>query len=111
MLIYLLWKNAQYLSYSSSLQKWINTNITEPNVTNLVNDLLSCEKLANKNTSNGYCGSNNGLINIANIPDLPESFITNLTLDLSNKYYFWLFKIFRNFIISSVNYKLCYNIK
>ena len=29
-------QNAQYLSYSSTLQKWINTNITESNVTNLV---------------------------------------------------------------------------
>ena len=38
-------RNAQYLSYSSTLQKWINTNITESNVTNLVNDLLSCEKI------------------------------------------------------------------
>ena len=37
-------QNKQYLSYSSTLQKWINTNITESNVTNLVNDLLSCEK-------------------------------------------------------------------
>ena len=49
-------KNAQYLSYSSTLQKWIKTNITESNVTNLVNNLSLCEKLANKNTSNGYCG-------------------------------------------------------
>ena len=54
-------QNAQYLSYSSTLQKWINTNITESNVTNLVNDLASYEKLVNKNTSNGYCGLNNGL--------------------------------------------------
>ena len=38
-------QNAQYLSYSSTLQKWINTNITESNVTNLVNDLAACEKL------------------------------------------------------------------
>ena len=48
-------ENAQYLSYSSTLQKWINTNISESNVTNLVNDLASCEKLSNKNTSNGHC--------------------------------------------------------
>ena len=41
-------QNAQYLSYSSTLQKWINTNITESNVTNLINDLASCEKLTNK---------------------------------------------------------------
>ena len=39
---------AQCLSYSSTSQKWINTNITESNVTNLVNDLVSCEKLINK---------------------------------------------------------------
>ena len=75
-------QNAQYLSYSSTLQKWINTNITESNVTNLVNDLLSCEKIINKNTSNGYCGLNNGLINVVNIPNLPESWIINLTSDL-----------------------------
>ena len=31
-------QNAQYLSYSSTSQKWINTNITESSVTNLVND-------------------------------------------------------------------------
>ena len=36
-------QNAQYLSYSSTLQKWINTNITESNVTNLVSYLASCE--------------------------------------------------------------------
>ena len=37
-------QNAQYLSYSSTSQKRTNINITESNVTNLVNDLLSCEK-------------------------------------------------------------------
>ena len=42
-------------------------------------------KLTSKNTSNGYCGLNNGLINTVNIPNLPESLITKLTLDLSNK--------------------------
>jgi hypothetical protein len=78
-------QNAQYLSYSSTLQKWINTNISESNVTNLVNDLSLCEKLSNKNTSNGYCGLNNGLINVVNIPNLPESLIINLTSDLLNK--------------------------
>ena len=55
------------------------------NVSNLVNDLASCEKLVNKNTSNGYCGLNNGLINVTNIPNLPESVIINLTSDLLNK--------------------------
>ena len=30
-------------------------------------------------------GLNNGLINIINIPNLPESMIINLTSDLSNK--------------------------
>ena len=79
-------QNAQYLSYSSTLQKWINTNITESNVTNLVNDLSLCEKLSNKNTSNGYCGlDTNTLIPVVNIPNLPESLITNLTSDLSKK--------------------------
>ena len=38
-------QNAQYLSYSSTLRKWINTSIAESNVPNLVNDLLSCEKI------------------------------------------------------------------
>ena len=37
-------QNAQYLSNSSTSQKLINTNITESNVTNLVNDLASSEK-------------------------------------------------------------------
>ena len=74
-------QNAQYLSCSSILQKWLNTNITESNVTNLVNDLAACEKLTNINSINGYCG----LINIVNIPNLPESLITNLTSDLSNE--------------------------
>ena len=78
-------ENAEYLSYSSTLQKWINTNITESNVTKLVNDLASCEKLANENNSNGYCGLNNGLINVVDIPNFLESLITTLTLDLSNK--------------------------
>ena len=78
-------QNNQFLTYNSTNQKWINTNITESNVTNLVNDLLSCEKIANKNTSNGYCGLNNGLINVVNIPNLPESLIINLTSDLLNK--------------------------
>ena len=64
---------------------WINTNINESNVSNLVNDLASCEKTVDKNSTNGYCGLNNGLINIVNIPNLPESLMTNLTADLSNK--------------------------
>ena len=78
-------QNTQYLSYSSTLQKWININITESNVTNLVNDLASCEKLTNKNTNNGYCGLNDGLINIVNIPNLPEPMKINSTSHLSNK--------------------------
>ena len=78
-------QNAQYLSYSSTLQKWINANITESNVSKLVNDLASCEKLTNKNSINGYCGLNNAFINIVNIPNLPASLITNLTSDLSSK--------------------------
>ena len=78
-------QNNQFLTYNSTNQKWINTNITESNVTNLVNDLLSCEKLSNKNTSNGYCGLNNGLINVVNISNLPESLIIHLTSDLLNK--------------------------
>ena len=41
-------QNNQFLTYNSTNQKWINTNITESNVTNLVNDLLSCDKIANK---------------------------------------------------------------
>ena len=78
-------QNNQFLSYNSTNKMWINTNINESNVTNLVNDLLSCEKIFNKNTSNGYCGLNNGLINVVNIPNLPESLITNLSSGLSNK--------------------------
>ena len=78
-------QNNQFLSYNSTNQMWVNTNITESNVTNLVNDLSLCEKLSNKNTSNGYCGLNNGLINIVNISNLPESLITNLSTDLLNK--------------------------
>ena len=76
-------QNAQYLSYSSTLQKWINTNITESNVTNLVNDLSLCQKLSNKNTSNGYCGlDTNTLIPVVNVPNLPKSLITNISTDL-----------------------------
>ena len=78
-------QNNQFLSYNSSNQMWVNTNINESNVSNLVNDLASCEKTVNKNTTNGYCGLNNGLINIINIPKLPESMIINLTSHLSNK--------------------------
>ena len=78
-------QNAQYLSYSSTLQKWLNTNITESNVTKLVNYLAACEKVTNKNSINGCCGLINGFINIVNIPNVPESLITNLTSDLSNK--------------------------
>ena len=64
---------------------WVNANINESNVSNLVSDLASCEKTVNKNTTNGYRGLSNGLINIINIPNLPESMIINLTSDLSNK--------------------------
>ena len=74
-------QNNQFLSYNSTNKMWINTNINESNVSNLVNDLASCEKTANINTTNGYCGLSNGLINIINIPNLPESMITNLTSD------------------------------
>ena len=42
-------------------------------------------QVTNKNSINGYCGLINGFINIVNIPNLPESLITNLTADLSNK--------------------------
>ena len=75
----------QNASYSSTSQKRLNTIITESNVTNLVNDLAACEKVTNKNSIIGYCGLINGFINIVNIPNLPESLITNLTSDLSNK--------------------------
>ena len=54
-------------------------------MSNLVNDLSSCEKTINKNTTNGYCGLNNGFIDIINIPNLPESMIINLASYLSNK--------------------------
>ena len=37
-------QNNQFLSYNSSNQMWVNTNINESNVSNLVNDLASCEK-------------------------------------------------------------------
>ena len=43
------------------------------------------KKIINKNTSNGYCGLNNGLINVASIPNLPEPLIINLTSELLNK--------------------------
>ena len=75
----------QLLSYNSTNKKWVNTNINESNVSNLVNDLASCEKTGNKNTTNGYCRLKNGFVNIVNIPNLPESMIINLTSDLSNK--------------------------
>ena len=78
-------QNNQFLSYNSTNQMWVNTNINESNVSNLVNDLASCEKTVNKKTTNGYCGLYNGLINIINIPNLPETRIMNLTSDLSNK--------------------------
>ena len=42
-------------------------------------------KLVKKNTSNTRCGLNAGFTNIVNIPNLPESLITNLTSDLSDK--------------------------
>ena len=69
----------------NNITKWLNTNITESSVTDLVNDLAACEKVTNKNSINGYCGLINGFINIVNIPNLPESLITTLTSDLSNK--------------------------
>ena len=78
-------QNNQFLSYTSTNKMCINTNINVSNVSNLVNDSASCEKLVNKNTSNGYCGLHNGLINIINIPNLPESTIINLTSDLQTK--------------------------
>ena len=64
-------QNNQFLSYNSTNKMWINININESNVSNLVNDLASCEKTVNKNTTNGYCGLNNGLLNVVNIPNLP----------------------------------------
>ena len=78
-------QNNQFLSYNSTNKMWINTNINESNVSSFVNDLASCDKTVNKNTTNGYCGLNNGFINIVNIPNLPESHITNLSTDSSNK--------------------------
>ena len=38
-------QNNQFLSYNSANKMWINTNINKSNVSNLVNDLASCEKL------------------------------------------------------------------
>ena len=41
--------------------------------------------MVNKNTSNTRCGLNAGFTNTVNIPNLPESLITSLTSDLSDK--------------------------
>ena len=46
-----------------------------------IDNTPSQNKIINKNTINGYCGLNNGLINVVNIPNLPESLIINLTSD------------------------------
>ena len=78
--------DSQVLTYNSSSSKWINSNISESQITNLVTDLSNCEKTANKNISSGYCGlDSNSLVPVNNIPYLSESKITNLTTDLSNK--------------------------
>ena len=37
-------QNNQFLSYNSTNKMWINTNINESNVSNLVTDLASCKK-------------------------------------------------------------------
>ena len=59
----------QYLYYNGS--QWINQNITESNVSNLVSDLLNCEKITNKNIANGYCPiEQNSLVPLVNIPNL-----------------------------------------
>ena len=47
--------------------------------------MSACEKTANKNVASGYCPLDiNSLVPIANIPSIAESYITNLTTDLSN---------------------------
>jgi len=80
-------QNSQFLSYNTTSKMWNNSNISESNVTNLVSDLLSCEKSVNKNVANGYCPlDSNSLIPVNKIPsDIPENNITNLTNDLLNK--------------------------
>ena len=45
-------QNNHFLSYNSTNQMGVNTNINESNVSNLVNDLSLCEKTVNKNTTN-----------------------------------------------------------
>ena len=78
--------NAQVLTYDSIAFKWINSNITESQITNLTTDLSSCEKISNKGIYNGYCGiDTNTLISVSNIPNLSESQINNLNNDLNNK--------------------------
>ena len=48
--------NNNVLQYENGY--WVNSNlsISESNVTNLVSDLASCEKTANKNQPSGYAG-------------------------------------------------------
>ena len=78
--------NSQVLTYNSISTKWINSNITESQITNLTTDLSNCEKIANKGIANGYCGvDTNSLISVSNIPNLSESQINNLNNDLNNK--------------------------
>ena len=78
--------NVQVLTYNSISTKWINSNISESQITNLTTYLSNCEKNANKGISNGYCGlDTNSLISVSNIPNLPESQINNLSNGLSNK--------------------------
>ena len=62
-------QNQQFLSYNSTSKMWNNLNISESNVTNLVSDLLSCEKSINKNVAKGYCPlDSNSLIPVNKTP-------------------------------------------
>ena len=40
--------NSQVLTYSSTSTKWINSNITESQITNLTTELSNCDKITNK---------------------------------------------------------------
>ena len=40
--------NSQVLTYNSTSTKWINSNITESQKTNLITDLSNCEKITKK---------------------------------------------------------------
>ena len=40
--------NSQVLTYNSTSTKWINSNITESQITNLTTDLSNCEKSQTK---------------------------------------------------------------